>query len=150
MQWSILPLHTSSAERMRELKTGKDCPCWGTGQSTHAVDLSFVLAKSFSSGGTLGAALVGGYLEHFSLKKRQDSSKQLTSNRGFKMKVKPRGLAGPGALSSERKSFKWNTECCYTTSPCWEVAQRLVCSTFYPQNNSRIYTPKSTVGNSSP
>lgn len=32
-----------------------------------AVDLSFVQAESFSSGGTLRAALVGGYLEHFSL-----------------------------------------------------------------------------------
>lgn len=47
-------------------------------------------------------------------KKRQDSNKLLTSNRDFKMKAKPWDLAGPGALSSERKSFKWNTGCCYT------------------------------------
>lgn len=53
----------------RELKPGKDGPCWGSGQGTHAVDLSLMLAESFGSGGTLGAALVGGYLEHFSLKR---------------------------------------------------------------------------------
>lgn len=61
--------HPPLDEPNRELKPGKDCPSRGTGQSTHAVDLSFVLAESFGSGGTLGAALVGGYLEHFSLKR---------------------------------------------------------------------------------
>lgn len=66
---NALPFPCTPAEPNRELKTGKDCPSWGTGQSTHTVDLSFVLAKSFGSGGTLGTALVGGYLENFSLKR---------------------------------------------------------------------------------
>lgn len=62
------------------------------------MDLSLVLARSLSSGGALGAALVGGDAQHFSLKH--------TRKTGFGTKGKTRSLAGPSALSSERKGVK--------------------------------------------
>lgn len=46
-------------------------------------------AKPVGSGGTLGAALVGGYLEHFSLKrdKRPPRRETETSTRGYRRRA---------------------------------------------------------------
>lgn len=149
----ILPLHTSSAASTGWNKQGTKNR-WGWSllrnwtENSHCGSVlraGKILRLGRHTRGSTCWRLFGALLP----KKRQDSNKELTSNRDSKMKVKPRGLAGPGALSSERKGFQWNRECCYTTRPCWEVAQHFVCLTFFPQNNSRIYIPKSTVGNSS-
>lgn len=82
--------------------TWKDCPCWGTWQSTHAVDLSFMLAKSFGSWGTIRAALVGGYLKHFSLKRSKNPISHACKTE-FQIKWKIWGLTAPNALSLKRK-----------------------------------------------